>query len=163
MAAAIEVMRAGPEHLDDVMRILTEVNTWLIAKGITGQWPPVIPRDFIAGSLERDEVYLVRQGEAVLATCTLQWSDSGIWGDAAPDAVYVHRLAVSREHGGKGLGQLMLDWAATRARAEGKAFVRLDCWAENPYLVEYYPQMGFRQVGEVSVGAWRGCLFEKAV
>lgn len=163
MAAALEVTLAGPDDVDTVMAVMTEVAQWLITKGMDRQWPPVIPREFIAASVGKGEVYLARLNGGVAATVALQWSDQHIWGDRPDDACYVHRLAVRRQHAGQGLGLMLLRWAESVACQRGKGYLRLDCWAENPVLVRYYANAGFTQVGEVTVGTWKGALFERAL
>lgn len=157
----MRIQLATSADLDEVMALMTDVAAWLATKGYAGQWPPVIPRDFIAASIAKDEVYLVFQGERVVGTVALQWSDPSIWGERPPDACYVHRLAIRREYAGAALGLAVLRWAAEFARSQGKRFLRLDCWAENPVLVQYYTQAGFRPCGEVKIGTWRGALFER--
>lgn len=161
MADTLQVALAQPSDLDEVMELMTEVAQWLIQKGCEGQWPPVIPRDFIAASIERGEVYLARQGNQVVGTVTLQWSDLSMWGERPPDACYVHRLAIRRTHAGQGLGRELLRWAEQTALQQGKRYLRLDCWADNPFLPQYYTDAGFTYCGEVKVGTWRGCLFER--
>lgn len=163
MTNTMEMVRATPGDVDVVVGILTEVAQWLGTKGMAGQWPPEIPRDFIAACVERGEVYLAMQGDEVVATVALQWSDPDVWGDVPDDAVYVHRLAVRRPHAGKGLGRRLLRWAEEMAGKHGKQYLRLDCWAENPVLVRYYAGIGFDRRGEVRIGTWRGVLYQRPV
>ncbi len=47
----------------------------------------------------------------------LQWSDPFFWGDNDTDAGYVHRLAVRRDHAGRGFGEALLAWADEPLRA----------------------------------------------
>lgn len=157
----LQVTLAQPSDLDAVMDLLTEVAEWLVEKGCEGQWPPVIPRGFIAATIERGEVYLARQGSQVVGTVTLQWSDPATWGERPPDACYVHRLAIRRVFAGQGLGLRLLRWAEGVARQHGKRFLRLDCWADNPALMRYYPEAGFTYRGAIRIGSWRGALFER--
>ncbi len=163
MADQLHVSRAEPSDLDALMGLLTEVRLWLASKGYEGQWPPVIPRDFIAATIDRGEVYLAFQGEHLVGTVTLQWDDPHIWGKRSPNACYVHRLAVRRSHAGQGTGLALLRWAERFAVGHGKRFLRLDCWADNPHLVRYYADAGFRQCGEVTVGSWKGALFQRTL
>ena len=96
-----------------------------------------------------------------VGTITLQWSDEKFWGDVPPDAGYIHKLAVTRSHAGQRLGLRMLEWAETKARAEGKRCLRLDCLASNKTIREYYEKGGYVHVRDVLVPGWKASLYEK--
>jgi len=73
----------------------------------------------------------------------LQGEDKAYWPEApAGSAYYVHRLAVRRAAAGRGWPQRMLDWAAQRARADGRNYVRLDTELR-PRLLQLYEANGF--------------------
>jgi ribosomal protein S18 acetylase RimI-like enzyme len=57
----------------------------------------------------------------------------------------------------RGIGKALLDFAERTFREQGKQMIRLDCLADNPALVQYYLDNGYRQV---RVGP-RTRLFEK--
>lgn len=132
---------------------------------ITGRLPsaPEIPQHIIASSLERGETYLSCINNEVVGTTTLQESDPLIWGDVPDEAFYVHRLAIRRTYAGRGLGLQLLCWAEEAARAVGKRYLRLDCWAGNDALRRYYESAGFSDRGEQFAGGFHCRLFDKAV
>lgn len=144
---AYEIVKASPADLDQVLSILVQAAEWLKLRGIR-QWGHYLDgateeKQELLQAIERGEVYLVRQGERPAGTVTLQvapseW-DRQIWGDdAADDALYVHRFAVSRDFAGQGLGKHLLDFAEERGRTLGKRYLRLDCVGHNRRLNEYY-------------------------
>jgi len=55
-------------------------------------------------------------------------------------------MLVARSEAGRDLGSAMLDWASRRANQEGKHWLRLDAWASNEQLHEYYLSEGFQLV-----------------
>jgi ribosomal protein S18 acetylase RimI-like enzyme len=80
----------------------------------------------------------------------------------ADDAGYVSGLVVRPAVSGKGIGRRLLDWACRQSEQRGKRFLRLDCWADNPRLCDYYEAAGFRPRGEYYHNeCWRGQRFEK--
>jgi ribosomal protein S18 acetylase RimI-like enzyme len=76
----------------------------------------------------------------------LQWGDSSIWGNQLPNAGYIHLLAIKNDLHGQGLGQQMIDWAATQVASHNRQFLRLNCSPDNLQLCNYYEQQGFAQI-----------------
>ena len=164
-AGEIEILRAEPADLDTVVSILEEAAQWIMAQGID-QWPATFPpqwRTRIVESIQRGEVHLARLDGQPVGTLTLQWSDRMVWGDIEDDAGYVHRLAIRRAFGGKGLGRQLLGWAEAMVAVAGKEHLRLDCMAENPALMRYYERAGFVYRGRVEGQGWNASLYEKRV
>lgn len=139
--------RAGPGEIADVLAVLDEAAAWLGEQGVR-QWPQRFEREWVEPAVLAGETWLAFGGEHVLATVTLDRTD-GLWADRPASATYVHRLAVRRVAAGLGGG--ILDWAATRATAEGCQFLRLDCVAWNRRLRAYYEAAGFQHCGDADV------------
>jgi len=158
----IRIIRAQQSDLDAVLEILEEASRWLSSKGLESRWRPSPAfRQSIKDNIERVEVYLVRGARGIIGTITLQWSDRKFWGDLPPDAGYVHKLAIKRSSSGQRLGLRMLQWAETKARAEDKSYLRLDCLASNKRIREYYERAGFVHVRDTLEPGWKASLYEK--
>ena len=156
----VEVRRAGPEDVDEIVEILSEAARWLLGRGIR-QWPDPFPPGRVAEVTQRGDFYLARvDGEAV-GTLALLWSDPAFWGEQPADARYVHALAVRRAHAGRGLGKRLLDWAGEQTAAAGREYLRLDCRSDNPALRAYYERQGFERRGEVEIDDFRATLLER--
>jgi ribosomal protein S18 acetylase RimI-like enzyme len=156
----LEVRRAGPDDVDEIVGILSEAARWLLARGIS-QWPDPFPRDRVAALVERGDFQLARLDGETVATLALQWSDPTFWGERPADAGYVHALAVRRAHAGGGLGARLLAWAEEQVAAAGREYLRLDCRAENGDLRRYYERQGFEPRGEVAVDEFISALYER--
>jgi GNAT superfamily N-acetyltransferase len=158
----LKLVRAQGADLDKVLEILEEASQWLSSKGLETQWlPGPAFRQTIKDSIDRGEVYVVKDVKKTVGTITLQWSDKKFWGDIPPDAGYIHKLAITRSHAGQRLGLRMLEWAETKVRAEGKRYLRLDCLASNKTIREYYEKAGYVHVRDVLVPGWKASLYEK--
>jgi GNAT superfamily N-acetyltransferase len=87
----------------------------------------------------------------------LHFSDPDFWPEDPPgEALYVHRLAVTRRFAKKGYSQAMLRWAEDEARRLGRPYVRLDC-EQRPKLIALYRDAGYLRVDEGPVevhGYW---------
>jgi ribosomal protein S18 acetylase RimI-like enzyme len=157
---ALEVRRAGPEDVDEIVDILSEAARWLSARGIT-QWPDPFPRDRVEALTQHGNFHLARLDSRTVATLALLWSDPTFWGEQPDDAGYVHALAVRRAHAGGGLGGRLLEWAEEQVSAAGREYLRLDCRAENGGLRRYYERHGFEPRGEVAVDEFTSALYER--
>jgi len=90
---------------------------------------------------------LVMQNE-IAGFFSVCYSDEIIWGEKG-DAIYLHRVAIDSRFKGQRQFQHILDWAIAHAKEKGKLFVRLDTWAQNPKLIDYYKGHGFEEVGRI--------------
>lgn len=143
--------QVGAGQADEVLTVLDETAAWLVSEGVQ-QWPGRFERAWIEPAIARGETWLVELEGKVAATVTLDWSDA-LWEEDGL-AGYVHRMAVLRW--ASGLGDQVLSWAAQATRAEGRAYLRLDCVASNQRLRDYYESAGFAYQGDVTVGGAPG-------
>lgn len=151
-AGEVRFVVAAPDQVDDVLRVLDEAAGWLQARGIE-QWPARFEPSWVRGSVDDGETWLVEVGGLVSATVTLDWSDS-VWAGVQGNAAYLHRMAVRRRS--RGLGAVILAWAAGVAREHGRDALRLDCVASNERLRAYYEAAGFVFRGDVTVAGAPG-------
>lgn len=59
------------------------------------------------------------------------------------DAMYLHRIVVNPVFKGHKLFGKILDWAIDHAMQRSLRFIRMDTWADNPVIAEYYKSFGF--------------------
>ncbi len=158
----LEIVRADLSEVEVAASILREAERWLESRD-----KPLWPLDMLtAEALEptaRDgDLYLAKQGGRAVATCVLQWEDAVFWPEIPRgESAFLHRLAVRRCVGGKGVAPAILVWAAERARDAGCTTLRLDCSASHPGLWAYYEAAGFRRNGERRLGFYRAVRFEQ--
>ena len=145
-----------------VAGLLDEATVWVGERGYE-QWPLPFPRDELEAAVERGEVYVAEVDREVVATVTLLWDDPMYWGDRPPDAAYVHKLAVRRACAGRQIGSAIVEWADMTAAAAGRAFLRLDCLADNPGIRSYYEQLGFEHHGDLVVNNRNVSIYERPV
>ncbi len=146
--------------MDQVVAVLEEASAWLLSLGID-QWPARFPRHIVAERLVTHEYYLAWNDDEAVGTFSLQSSDPDLWGERPDDALYLHGLAVRRDHAG--LGRQLLAWAERRVAAAGRRYLRLDCMAGNPALRAYYERVGYRHTGDRRFAGWAASLYEKRV
>lgn len=106
----------------------------------------------ILDAIKHKETFIVLKDEELIATFSLSekqydW-DKHIFGeDSEGDSLYLHRLAVLPVYMGKGLGKELLNWIVGNFSTD-KAYLKLDCVADNRKLNQFYLANGFHYLGE---------------
>nr|WP_062340760.1 GNAT family N-acetyltransferase [Herbidospora sakaeratensis] len=165
LSAELVLRRADAADLPDVLTLLADAARWLDGLGVR-QWPSGgFPAARIAPLVEEGVLYVLTVDDETAAVMALDdHADAEFWtaADRPESAFYVHKLAVNRAHSGRGLGEVLLDWAGLRALAAGRRHVRLDCSKENTRLQGYYLGQRFRHVRTVDLPhRASGALFER--
>ncbi|MEV4324903.1 GNAT family N-acetyltransferase [Microbispora rosea] len=166
LVTELTLRRATPADLEGVLALLTRTAGWLNGLGVR-QWPAGgFPAERIEPLIGEGVMYLLDAGSPLpAATIAVDGhADPEFWtpADRPGDALYVHKLAVNRTCSGQGLGEVLLDWAALRAAAHDRPYLRLDCAKDNARLQSYYRKAGFRHVRTIDLPhRASGALFER--
>jgi ribosomal protein S18 acetylase RimI-like enzyme len=161
--ADLVVRQATLADADAVSAILQEASEWLVERG-TPMWREnEVHSDAIRADIEAGLFFLGTLAGEAAGTLKFQLSDLLFWPDAGDDSAYVHRLAVRRCFAGRGLSQRLLAWAADRAAAHGRPYLRLDCDAERRRLRDLYERFGFRHHSNRQVGPYFVARYEFAI
>lgn len=152
-AGSLTIVRVDADELDRIMVLMQEASDWLRSRGIQ-QWRRMYSEDgraFVAARFATDDVYLVFKGEVPVATFTIRWQETTLWGDAGIDgqAGYLHGFTVSRQVGGQGIGGVLMAWVEKQVAMRGRRCLRLNTAANNPGICGYYEHAGFRSCGVV--------------
>jgi ribosomal protein S18 acetylase RimI-like enzyme len=124
---------------------------WLATKG-TDQWSDagLTRTEFnnrVLQSIKEAGTWIFEGVDAVpLGTIAIDdhEDDPGLWEpEILMESVVIHRMIVSRQAAGRGIGAFMLDHAETLARSAGKKWLVLDAWSNNVGLHNYYRSQGF--------------------
>ena len=157
----IHIRPARAEDVAAIHGIITDAERWLSDRGMP-MWLPEelrvepIREHVVAGMYQVAEL----DGE-VVGTLRFQLEDAEYWPDLAPgDGAFVHRLAVRRDHAGRGVSTALLTWAVARAREVGRGHLRLDCDAHRPRLRDFYEGFGFRFHSYRQVGPFYVARYE---
>jgi GNAT superfamily N-acetyltransferase len=146
---------AAPGDLDHVVRLDREAAEWLGGIG-TDQWQTPWPdragrRERIRNDLLKGKTWLVRDGETIAATITVDneepvdLNERPVWppSEIQRPVMYVRRVIVSRRYARHELGAALLNWAADRAKVRGAELIRIDVWTTNTRLHDYYKGQKF--------------------
>ena len=150
----MKITLALPEDLPKLLAFRQEAAAWLSKLG-TDQWSRPYPADRLLETIESGTVFMVRDGDATIATITLTPDpEEGLWTEQelSEPSLFINKLTVARTHAGRNLGGRLLDWAGDRAFRASAKWLRLDAWTANEGLQRYYLDQGFEHVRTVREG-----------
>jgi ribosomal protein S18 acetylase RimI-like enzyme len=76
---------------------------------------------------------------------SVRYSDKLIWRELDEgDSIYLHRIVVNPAFKGRKLFGIILDWAIDHLKQKGLRSIRMDTWADNPTIINYYKTFGFQ-------------------
>jgi len=103
-----------------------------------------IDKSALQKDIEERLQYKIVEGNDILGIFSVQHSDPFIWRDRdKDDAIYLHRIVVNPNFKGQKLFQKVLNWAKQFAQQNNLKFVRMDTWADNIKIIDYYRSFGF--------------------
>ena len=116
-------------------------------------WPE-FSDDAILREIEAHQLFCIVDGDEVAGVFSVAYEDRAIWGDRECGAhVYLHRIVRASSYRGRGIVDVVLEWARAHCRALARAGLRMDTWANNQQLIRYYQGFGFHLVGTTRIDA----------
>lgn len=102
---------------------------------------------FIQSDIQRGLLFKIIKEETIVCIFSICYSDELIWREKEKgDAVYLHRTVVNQEFKGAKLFQKVLDWTIQLATEKKLRFIRMDTWADNFKIIDYYKNYGFKSI-----------------
>jgi ribosomal protein S18 acetylase RimI-like enzyme len=110
-------------------------------------WPEFTDSAILA-EIDSGFLFRVLDGSALVGVFSAVPEDQAIWGELERCAhIYLHRIARASSYPGRGLVDAVIAWALERGKSLGSEGLRMDTWASNDALIEYYGKRGFSLVG----------------
>jgi GNAT superfamily N-acetyltransferase len=142
---------------------MADAVAWMLRTGIRQWLPGEFTADEVAGWVQAGDTWIGLRDGAPVGSLRIQEADPSLWPDRSDPARYIHRLVISRESVGEGVGRAILAAAEAVAAAQEIPLVRLDCGAGNTRLVRYYLDAGYRLIDIRPERTWQVARFEKVV
>ena len=139
---------------DDLNTILDLFKNAINLQGKNGYkvWDS-IDKDGLVKDIEKGLQYKIINGDDVLCIFSVQYNDPYIWRERDKnDAIYLHRIVVNPKFKGQKQFEKVLNWAKQFAKANNLYYVRMDTWADNTKIIEYYQSFGFEIVENYKTG-----------
>lgn len=111
------------------------------------------PPQLTITELEQGRLFRVLDGDVLAGVFTVAYEDEAIWGAREHgEHVYLHRIARATTYSGRGIMRAVLEWAWAECRRLGRAGLRIDTWANNRALIDFYEGKGFHFVCARRIG-----------
>ena len=103
--------------------------------------------------IENGLQYKIVSNEDIICVFSIQYNDPFIWRERDKnDAIYLHRIVVHPDFKGQRQFEKVLNWAKEFAKQNNQKFVRMDTWAENSKIIDYYKSFGFEFIAYYKTG-----------
>jgi ribosomal protein S18 acetylase RimI-like enzyme len=104
-------------------------------------------KNAIVKDIENKNQYKVIVDSKTAIVFSVCYTDKVIWRESdKEDSIYLHRIVVNPEFKGRKLFGTIVDWAIKHCKKKGLKNIRMDTWAVNPTIVNYYKGFGFNFV-----------------
>ncbi|NOT73950.1 MAG: GNAT family N-acetyltransferase [Cyclobacteriaceae bacterium] len=98
----------------------------------------------IVRDIENKNQYKVLVDSKVAIIFSVCYTDKVIWRTMDHgDSIYLHRIVVNPEFKGQKLFGRIMEWAIEHSQQRSLKSIRMDTWAANPNIIEYYKGFGF--------------------
>jgi GNAT superfamily N-acetyltransferase len=140
---------AAPQDASEVAEVLQEAARWITTWRSQLWDPALVGEAFVTPIIAQGQMLTARTGRRIAGVMIMLPEDPHFWPDRPPgEAVYLHKLAVRRDHAGTGVPTALMEHAAGLASAQDRRLLRLDC---DPPLSRFYEELGFQAVDEIDV------------
>ncbi|MDN3587993.1 GNAT family N-acetyltransferase [Pedobacter aquatilis] len=105
----------------------------------------------IEAEIAENRQYKILVNGVVACVFAVTFDDKLIWGERDKDSIYIHRIVTHPDFRGYAFVKEIIKWAKNYAAQHKIAFIRMDTWADNEKLLQYYTACGFEYVGVVTM------------
>jgi GNAT superfamily N-acetyltransferase len=145
MATLFNIVNTETADLDDIHKFFEHSIAYQEKHGYPS-WKNY-DRNAIVRDIENKNQYKVVVDGKTGIVFSVCYTDRVIWRHYDKgNAIYLHRIVVNPDFKGQKLFGVILDWAVAHCKERGLEFIRMDTWAANPAIVEYYKGFGFKFV-----------------
>lgn len=139
------IIQATADDLNRIYYLFDEAIKFQKVKNYVG-WKNY-DKEFIKADVSRGLLFKVVNNNDILGIFCICYTDKLIWRHREQnDALYLHRIVLNRNFQGLKIFDIILSWSRVYAQFHERRFIRMDTWAENEKLINYYKSYGFRFV-----------------
>ena len=136
------VLNATLNDLEEICQLFEEAIRFQKSNNYIG-WNHY-DKAFLQSDIEKELLFKITRGDQMLCIFSICYSDPLIWREKEKgDALYLHRIVLNQEFKGEKAFQKILDWAIPFALKRDLNFLRMDTWADNKKIIDYYKSYGF--------------------
>ncbi|NNF01481.1 MAG: GNAT family N-acetyltransferase [Bacteroidia bacterium] len=151
----MNIRKANISDSIHIVELIKRCVTEMIKLGFD-QWDPEYPGiQEVHNDIVESNLYLMEDSGKIIAMVTLnkhqdEEYDEINWSSDREESMVVHRLAVDPLYKRKQIGRKMMEHVEDVARKAGIKAIRLDTYSDNQAAMEFYMNLGYKQVGVVN-------------
>lgn len=139
-----------PEDLDKIFELYDEATRFQKTK-TSFYWMP-FSRTMVEQEILEGRQFKIMDNERIAGIFAITNSDELIWKEKnIQPSIYLHRIVIADNYKGKNLLDAVIDWAVDFSKSNHLKYVRLDTFADNKKLVNYYIKSGFALIDIVTM------------
>ncbi len=108
-------------------------------------------RELVQTEIAENRQYKILVNGEVACVFAVTFNDALIWGDRDHDSIYIHRIVTHPDFRGYAFVKEIIKWARQYCLDNDLKYIRMDTWADNEKLLDYYTTCGFEYVGVVTM------------
>jgi ribosomal protein S18 acetylase RimI-like enzyme len=140
-----QIENTSTKELNFIYTLFEEAITYIKKNNYTG-WT-TYDKNFIRQDIEKKLQFKITAKNDILCLYSICYTDALIWREMEKgDAIYLHRIVVNPLFKGQKQFDKILNWVKISAAEKGLKYIRMDTWAENPNIIEYYKSFGFKHI-----------------
>lgn len=141
--AAYKVDNATPDDLPFICELFEQAIAFQKSHNYIG-WNNY-DINYIRKDIDQKLLFKIIEEENMVCVFSICFNDHLIWRNMEKgDAVYLHRIILNREFTGSKAFEKVFSWAVRFAKENGLRYIRMDTWADNSKIIDYYKSYGFR-------------------
>ena len=143
IATNYQIVNTSIEDLPFIYGLFEEAIAYIKRKGFIG-WNSY-DKKFLQLDIENKLQFKIVTENEILCIFSICFRDAFIWRERENGgAIYLHRIVVNPAFKGQKQFEKILNWIVELANAKGLKYIRMDTWADNPGIIEYYKSYGFQ-------------------
>ncbi|MBI3556098.1 MAG: GNAT family N-acetyltransferase [Deltaproteobacteria bacterium] len=168
MNVASIIRRAEQRDLHALIQLIQKCIQRMRENGID-QWDEIYPdKTLLEKDIQSRTIYVCESGGQLSGCVTLNDVQDPAyasidWGLEEPPIGIIHRLMVSPDFQGRGLGRALMSHIEKEAMHQGIRTIRLDAFTGNPAALAVYEKIGYKRAGIVQFRKGPFWCFEKRV
>lgn len=147
----MNVMTVNEDNVEIFSKVLIEAAQWLDSLGQLMWKVSDLSAQKLLEKYRMEEMRLCYDDGHLIGVYVFQWKDPLFWPELNNESRYLHKLAVCREHSGKGYGRKLIFSAEQLCKESGIEWLRLNCGTFRPGLRNFYEGIGFKMLDRVFI------------
>lgn len=138
-----QIENTSTADLNFIYTLFEEAIIYIKMKNYVG-WT-TYDKKFIKQDIVKNLQFKITIGNDILCVFSICFSDVLIWREMEKgNAIYLHRIVVNPKFKGQKQFEKILNWIIEFGNEKGLKYIRMDTWADNSNIIEYYKSYGFQ-------------------